>query len=278
MKAGLYIVATPIGNLDDVSIRSQKTLNDVDFIICENPKHSLKLLTKLGIKKKLYTLHDHNEEKIIVILGEKIFNKSIALISDAGSPLISDPGYKLVQHYISNNLPITSIPGPSSLINALQVSGIPIDKFKYLGFVPKSKNKIENFINDLKNENQTSVFFVSSHKVTYFLEELVGKIGGRQISVCKELTKINENIFRGSGKSLLNKFKLSKKNSLGEFVITLEGNKKLNENSKKITPNVESQIKKLMKKNSLTDVVEIVHNLTNVSKKAIYKKALDLKK
>ena len=278
MKAGLYIVATPIGNLDDVSIRSQKTLNDVDFIICENPKHSLKLLTKLGIKKKLYTLHDHNEEKIIAILGEKIFNKSIALISDAGSPLISDPGYKLVQHYISNNLPITSIPGPSSLINALQVSGIPIDKFKYLGFVPKSKNKIENFINDLKNENQTSVFFVSSHKVTYFLEELVGKIGGRQISVCKELTKINENIFRGSGKSLLNKFKLSKKNSLGEFVITLEGNKKLNENSKKITPNVESQIKKLMKKNSLTDVVEIVHNLTNVSKKAIYKKALDLKK
>ena len=278
MKAGLYIVATPIGNLDDVSIRSQKTLNDVDFIICENPKHSLKLLTKLGIKKKLYTLHDNNEEKIIVILGEKIFNKSIALISDAGSPLISDPGYKLVQHYISNNLPITSIPGPSSLINALQVSGIPIDKFKYLGFVPKSKNKIENFINDLKNENQTSVFFVSSHKVTYFLEELVGKIGGRQISVCKELTKINENIFRGSGKSLLNKFKLSKKNSLGEFVITLEGNKKLNENSKKITPNVESQIKKLMKKNSLTDVVEIVHNLTNVSKKAIYKKALDLKK
>ena len=143
MKPGLYIVATPIGNLEDISIRSQKTLSKADIIICENPKHSLKLLAKFGIKKKMYSLHDHNEDKIIKKIENHVLEYSVILISDAGSPLISDPGYKLVRFYIDKKLHITTIPGPSSIISSLQISGMAVDSFKYFGFAPKSKNKFE---------------------------------------------------------------------------------------------------------------------------------------
>ena len=132
MKPGLYIVATPIGNLEDISIRSQKTLGKADIIICENPKHSLKLLAKLGIKKKMYSLHDHNENKIIKKIENHTLEYLVVLISDAGSPLISDPGYKLVRFYIDKKLYVTTVPGPSSVISSLQISGMAIDSFKFL--------------------------------------------------------------------------------------------------------------------------------------------------
>ena len=137
LEKGLYIISTPIGNLKDISLRASETLKMVDFIICENPIHSLKLLNNLGIKKKLYPLHDYNENILIKRIEKFQNNSSIALISDAGSPLISDPGYNLVLDYIKKNLMITTIPGPSSVISALQLSGLPIYNFKFFGFAPK---------------------------------------------------------------------------------------------------------------------------------------------
>ena len=139
--SGLSIVATPIGNLDDITYRAVKILGECDIIICENPKHSLKLLNKLGIKKKLIALHDYNEHKVINQIKGLLENKSCVLISDAGSPLISDPGYKLVRHCIENNIYISSVPGPSAVISSLQLSGLPISEFIFFGFVPKSKKK-----------------------------------------------------------------------------------------------------------------------------------------
>ena len=146
MVNGLYIVATPIGNMGDISNRAIETLQNVDFIICENPNHSRKIMSKFGIKKKLVALHDHNEEKIIRNYIEKIKTKPVALISDAGSPLISDPGYKLVQHCIKENIFMTTIPGASSVISALQLSGLPVNEFAFVGFAPKNKKKMLNFL------------------------------------------------------------------------------------------------------------------------------------
>ena len=278
MKPGLYIISTPIGNLDDIGMRAQNTLSNVDIIICENPKHSSKLLSKLGIKKKLYSLHDYNENKIIKKIENYAKLNSIALISDAGSPLISDPGYKLVQFYINHNLNLTTIPGPSSVICSLQLSGMPTDSFKFLGFVPKTKNKIETFIDSLSEEKQTSIFFVSSHKLMLCLNMLDKKLGNKNICVCKELTKINERVFRGSAKNIIEQINNNKKYSLGEFVIIIKGTNKDKESSNYLNSSINQQIKKLLKKYSLTDVVEIVHKLTNISKKIIYKKALEQKK
>jgi len=277
MKSGLYIVSTPIGNLGDISSRAIKTLENSDIIICENPKHSLKLLSKLDIKKKLISLHDYNEQIVIEKIVESLKNKKLSLISDAGSPLISDPGYKLVTFCIENDIYVTTIPGASSVTSALQISSIPINKYTFHGFLPKTKKSVVNFVEILKKSNLTSVFFVSSHKILSFLEILSKELSDRKIAVCKELTKMNERVFIGSSLEVFKEFKQTSKNSLGEFVIVVE---EQNIDTKKslyeLSPDIIDIIKKLLDKFSLTDTVKIVHKIGNIEKKEIYKKALDI--
>jgi len=275
LESGLYIVSTPIGNLDDISLRAEKTLNIVDFIICENPIHSLKLLNKLGIKKKLYSLHDYNEENLIKRISKYQSNSSIALISDAGSPLISDPGYNLVLDYINKNLKITTIPGPSSIISALQLSGLPINNFKFFGFIPKNKAAIDLKIDEIEKLTTTSIFFISGNRINLFLDSLIIRNFNRNISVCKEISKKNEKVFRGFAGKILTDLMLDSKNLKGEFVIIIEGkNKKI---SRILDDKIEKQINKILEKFTLTETVEIVHKLTKISKKEIYKKSLMLK-
>ena len=273
----MYIVSTPIGNLGDISSRAIKTLENSDIIICENPKHSLKLLSKLDIKKKLISLHDYNEQIVIEKIIESLKNKKLSLISDAGSPLISDPGYKLVTFCIENDIYVTTIPGASSVTSALQISSIPINKYTFHGFLPKTKKSVVNFVEILKKSNLTSVFFVSSHKILSFLEILSKELSDRKIAVCKELTKMNERVFIGSSLEVFKEFKQSSKNSLGEFVIVVE---EQNIDTKKslyeLSPDIIDIIKKLLDKFSLTDTVKIVHKIGNIEKKEIYKKALDI--
>ena len=156
---GLSIVATPIGNLEDITYRAVKVIEECDIIICENPKHSLKLLNKLGIKKKLIALHDYNEHKIIERIKVLLKNKNCVLISDAGSPLISDPGYNLVQYCIANNIRVTSVPGPSSIVSSLQLSGLPISEFTFFGFVPKSKKKMEDLCKNISQKKKDLCVF-----------------------------------------------------------------------------------------------------------------------
>ena len=272
LEKGLYIISTPIGNLEDISFRAKTVLSIVDFIICENPIHSLKLLNKLGIKKKLFSLHDYNENILIKRIEKHQKNSSIALISDSGSPLISDPGYKLVQDYINKNLFITSVPGPSSIIPALQLSGIPINNFIFFGFVPKNKNLMISLIKKISNLQFTTVHFLSGSKIMIFLKLLLDNKINRTIAVCKEITKINEKVYRGNIEGVLSKINLSKNNLKGEFIVILEGNKQVF--NLKINSKIENEIKKLMKKFSLTETVQIVHKLTKISKKEIYNKAL----
>tara|TARA_Y100001960_G_scaffold91264_1_gene98258 strand:- start:18682 stop:19527 length:846 start_codon:yes stop_codon:yes gene_type:complete len=277
MKNGLYIVSTPIGNLGDITHRAVETLRDSDIIVCENPKHSLKLLSKLDIKKKLISLHDYNEELVIEKILENLKNEKVSLISDAGSPLISDPGFKLVRFCIRNKIFVTIVPGVSSLISALQLSSIPINKFTFLGFLPKSKNDVVDFVEILEKSDSASVFFVSRHKILSFLEILSNKLRERKIAVCKELTKINERFFIGSSDEVYKEFRKSSKNTLGEFVIVVESNKiKANNSSFDLGLEKIKVINKLLDKFSLTDTVEIVHKIGNIGKKSLYKKVLEI--
>jgi len=276
LKNGLYIVSTPIGNLDDISLRAKKILNSVNFIICENPKHSLKLLNKLDIKKKLFSLHDYNENLIIKRIEKYQYNSAIALISDAGSPLISDPGYNLIQDYIKKNLYITTIPGPSSILSSLQLSGLPINNFEFFGFVSKNISNMNSQAKKLQNVIATSVFFISGNRLVSFLKILLDAKINRKVAVCKELTKKNEWVFRGYIKKIIDEINIDKSNLKGEFTLLIQGKEKKTKIT--IQTTTETQIKKLLKKFSLTEVVEIVHRLTDISKKEIYKKALQLKK
>ncbi len=276
LAKGLYIVSTPIGNLDDISLRAKKILNSVNFIICENPKHSLKLLNKLDIKKKLFSLHDYNENLMIKRIEKYQYNSAIALISDAGSPLISDPGYNLIQDYIKKNLYVTTIPGPSSILSSLQLSGLPINNFEFFGFVSKNISNMNSQAKKLQNVIATSVFFISGNRLVSFLKILLDAKINRKVAVCKELTKKNEWVFRGYIKKIIDEINIDESNLKGEFTLLIQGKEKKTKIT--IQTTTETQIKKLLKKFSLTEVVEIVHRLTDISKKEIYKKALQLKK
>ena len=235
-------------------------------------------MSKLGIKKKLIALHDHNEEKIIKNYIEKIKTKPVALISDAGSPLISDPGYKLVQHCIKENVFITTIPGASSIISALQLSGMPVNEFSFVGFAPKNKKKMLDFLNSISSEQKTVIVFVSSHKIIQLLEMLTEILPNRNISVCKEITKLNEKVFYGLPENILSKICSSPKYSLGEFIIIIDAEKNIKNIEKKyISLEIEKIIKRLLTKFSLTESVEIVHKISYIEKKQIYKRALDIK-
>ena len=275
LKNGLYIVATPIGNLDDISNRAIQTLQEVDFIICENPKHSLKLLNNKGIKKKLFSLHDYNEEKIINKISKIKQNSKIALISDAGSPLVSDPGFKLVKHFFDNNIYITTIPGPSSIISALQLSGFDINSFSFYGFIPKQESKIKQLINKIVETRITSVFFISGKNIEKSIRIISKLSGEREICICKEITKLNERIIKGKTKDILIKLTEEKVLLKGEFTVVISGENK--NKIKKINDQTKKELKTLLKKYNLTEAVKIVHSLTGISKKEIYQAAIDIK-
>ena len=272
MDKGLYIVSTPIGNLDDIGLRAKEVLTNVDMIICENPVHSLKLLNKLGIKKKLLSLHDYNESVLIKRIEKYQNNSTIALISDAGSPLISDPGYNLVLDYIKKNIKITTIPGPSSIIPALQMSGLPINNFTFLGFISKKSVGMDNVVAKINGSPNTILLFISGNRIIKFLEKFSKSKICRKIAVCKELTKINEKVIRGNSKEVIEKLSSNKNYIKGEFVLVVEGMQRKDAN--KLDTQTIKQIEKLLKKFSLTEVVQIVHKLTNISKKEIYNAAL----
>ena len=240
LENGLYIICTPIGNLEDLSKRVISILNDLDLIICENPKHSVKLLNKLGIKKKLISLHDHNEDFIIKKISNYQHNSKIGLISDAGAPLISDPGYNLVNNFIKKKIKITAIPGPSSLITSLQVSGMPLNSFVFYGFIPKNLKKTKELLREFLAFNKTGVFFVSGKNLASFVKIIKESDPNIEIALCKELTKINENVYMGGIVEIFEKLNESSINLKGEFTVVLSN--KIKKVRKSININVQNQI------------------------------------
>ncbi len=215
----LYVVATPIGNLSDVTARSKEILSTVDAILCEDTRVTSKLLASLAIKKTLIAYHQHSDDvRVDEILARLAKGQSLALVTDAGTPGISDPGGKLV-HSIVIGLPdvaIIPIPGPCAAIAALSVSGFPTDRFVFLGFPPHKKGRMTYF-KELAEREETVVFYESTHRIEKTLAELEARIGDRQVVVCRELTKLHETTYRGTVAEVTAALKAT--SIRGEFVI-----------------------------------------------------------
>jgi 16S rRNA (cytidine1402-2'-O)-methyltransferase len=198
LEPGLYLVATPIGNLDDITLRALSVLRSADRIFCEDSRVTRKLLTRYGIGTRLETYHDHNaEEARPLILAALHQGASVALVSDAGTPLVSDPGYKLVRAAIAENLPVTALPGPSSAVTALILSGLPPDKFLYGGFLPPRRTARRRILEGWAAVDATLVFFESPQRLAETLADMKEVFGDRPAAVARELTKLHEEVSRG---------------------------------------------------------------------------------
>lgn len=276
-KGILYCVATPIGNLDDISERAKQTLANVDKIYAEDTRVTRQLLNHFGIQQTLSSLHDHNEaERIASIVAELEQGLNLALVSDAGTPLISDPGYKLVNALGQLGIKIVPIPGASALITALSVAGLPTDRFAFEGFLPAKSASRRKILEGLKLETRTLVFYESSHRIVDTLQDFVISFDNdRKLVILRELTKLFETIYRGTVSELAEKIKHDNDMQKGEFVLVVAG--------KELNTSVDDE--ELIKLNKLLTIlidelsvkqaVSIASKLTNLPKNYIYKYCLE---
>ena len=226
----LYVVATPIGNLDDITLRAIKILKEVDVIIAEDTRHTLKLLNHLNISKPLISYHRHNEEQRKEMIIDKLKNgENIAIVSDAGTPGICDPGEVLIYECIKENIKVVPIPGACAMINALIASGISTKEFTFLGFLPLNKKLRKEKLEYIKNETKTVIIYEAPHKLKSTLEDLKEILEKRKVVIARELTKIHEEFIRGTIDEILEKVDSLK----GEIVLIIEGNKESNHHDNK---------------------------------------------
>ena len=274
LNNALYIVATPIGNIKDITLRAVDTLNNVDVIACEDTRVTKKLLSllNLSLDKTFISYQDHNEEEkaqsIIDIIKQ---GKSVALVSDAGSPLISDPGYKLIRKCSEQNIKIYTIPGASAVICALQLSGLATNRFMFAGFIPNKEKARSDLFNELKKINTTLVFYETAPRLCKTLSVMNLIFKDREIAVAREITKIYEECLRGSAKTLYDYYEQNQPK--GEIVIMVAP--PIDE--KDIDFNIEEELKSRLSEMSLKSAVKEVFELTKINKNEIYDIALRLK-
>lgn len=219
----LYIVGTPIGNLEDVSLRALRILGEVDLIAAEDTRRTRKLLTHYGIETPLTSYHEHNKLTKLDELLSTLQQKDVALVSEAGMPGLSDPGYEFIQAAIARGIPVAPVPGPSALITALVVSGLPTDSFLYLGFLPRRQKQRRQLLASVARERRTLVAFEAPHRLRASLADLKDVLGDRRIALARELTKVYEEVWRGSVSQALAHFEENPPR--GEFTLIIEGAK-----------------------------------------------------
>lgn len=271
----LYVVATPIGNLDDLSARAIETLHKVDLVAAEDTRRTGTLLTHLGLRKRMLSFHAHNEasqtKQLIEILQS---GKSIALVSDAGTPLISDPGYPLVQDAAAQNITVCPIPGASALLVALSASGLPCDRFVFEGFLPAKRTARVARLEQLKAESRTLVLYESPHRIEACIQDLASTFGAdRTITIARELTKTFEQFFRGTVTAAQAWLNASANHLKGEFVIVTSGcpqEAQPHSEGEKILP-------VLLEYLSVKQAVRAAAQITGEAKNDLYKRALDLR-
>jgi len=223
-RGTLFVVSTPIGNLEDVTARALRTLREADLIAAEDTRHTGRLLGHFGIAQRVESYHDHNKEKKTPgLIGRLISGKNVVLVSDAGTPGISDPAFYLVRAAVREEIPVVPIPGPSAAIAALVISGLPTDRFVFEGFLPAKKGR-KTRIRELSEERRTLILFEAPHRIIRTLGELLAEFGDRPAAVCRELTKKFEEVRRGTLSSLLEGYQTLKPK--GEYVLIVHGKEK----------------------------------------------------
>ena len=258
MRGILYLVATPIGNLEDITLRAISILKEVDIIAAEDTRQTLKLLNHLKIKKQLISYYKQNENiKSEILISYLLEGKNIALVSDAGTPAISDPGEEIVREAIKNNIKIISIPGACAAINAIIGSGFSTKEFLFIGFLPTNKKEKKEKLINLKDENKTIIIYEAPHRILNTLEDIKNIFGDIKISIAREMTKIHEEYIRGNISEIIAK----NINTKGEFVIILDNNKEIKNN----------KIQEILNNLSLEEHYEY-YKKQNLEKKEIIKK------
>ncbi len=274
-KAGvLHIVGTPIGNLQDITLRALETLKNVDIIYAEDTRHTRKLLSHFKISKPLFSYHDHSPEHIADFMLERIARgESIALVSDAGMPGFSDPGYVVIRKAIDRQVSINIIPGPSAILASLLLSGLPPYPFAFLGFPPLKASKRKKFFHKYQFTKMTLVVFEAPHRLKKTLKEILDEWGDRKIAIVRELTKIHEEVLRGKISELI--YKLPK-DIKGEITLVVQGHEQEKHGNGKEW--LEELKRSLGKKNqSLSELAKEIARKYNIPKKIVYSKALEFK-
>jgi len=273
LKPGLYCVATPIGNLGDITLRALETIKNSDLILCEDTRVSKKLLNKFKINKKLVSNHKFNENKnlnLILELLEK--NKIISIVSDAGTPAISDPGRVLINKCIEKNINIFSVPGPSAVSAAVAISGFS-DKHLFCGFLPEKKIELNKLFNSISNINYSIVFFISPKKINKIADLIKKYFFNRNILICREITKFHEEYIRSSVKNL-SEISISTK---GEVTVVISEDNNIEKKLNKLEESDKKKIRKLLKKMTIKNIINEINKDKKISKKIIYEHYLKLK-
>jgi len=274
MSGTLFIVATPIGNLEDLAPRARQTLATVDLIAAEDTRHTGRLLSHFGIKTRLYALHDHNEEESAESLVAELANgRSVALVSDAGTPLLSDPGYRLVRAAHRDGVPVSPIPGPSALTTALSVAGLPTDRFCFEGFLPAKAKARRDVLASLVNEPRTMIFYESVHRIEKTLEDLVSIFGaGRPAFIGRELSKMYEQCVQARLDELLDQLVNGTIPGKGEFVLVVGGS-----GEERTSPAlIDRLLVEFSGKLPDKEIAKIVSLATGEKRNALYQRLLDI--
>ena len=274
INSGLYLVSTPIGNMEDITLRALNVLKKSDIILCEDTRRSGKLLSYFQIESTLLSYHKFNEKKVSNKIIDSIRkNKVVSLISDAGTPTISDPGMILVNKCVEENLKVYPIPGSSAVTSAVSASGFS-DQYLFYGFLTKKENELKNVLKSLSNLDYSIVLFIPASKINFYISKFKKYFFDRKIVIAKEMTKIHEEFIRSKVETIKNLSESLK----GELTVVLS--KKIKEKNVKqeITESVKVEIKKMLKKYSHKDTVEFIAKKENLPKKMIYKFCLKLRK
>ena len=276
LESALYIVPTPIGNLDDITLRAIEVLKNATLIAAEDTRHSKILLDKLGISgTRMISCHDHNEEQRADVIIEEVKKGGIvALISDAGSPLINDPGYRVVTICSKADVKVVPLPGPCALITALEASALPTDKFMFCGFFPVKEKELTETVQALANVDYTAVFYETPRRIIDTME-IVGKVlPEHDVTLCREMTKTFESFYRLKAKDAVEFLKADADRTKGEFVVAIGA---LKVETSSIPANVEKALKELIKTSPVKQVAAVLADLTGIKKNDLYNLALMLK-
>ncbi len=275
MAGTLYIVASPIGNLEDITLRALRILKEVDLIAAEDTRHTKKLLVHYGIITPLTSYHQHNENAKSASLVQRLSSGCrIALISDAGTPIISDPGFRLVQGAIHAGIPVVPIPGPSALTAVLGASGLPTDRFAFEGFLPARKAERRERLRELREEQRTLVFYEAPHRVKESLQDLLEILGDRQMVLGREMTKVYEEFIRGSVSELAAQAKT--KEWRGEMTLVVRGAVGDRVSKRERDRDLRSEIKKLRKEGMrVKEIAELLGERFSLSKREVYRLVLE---